>query len=480
MKKSRKAGIAAAGILMTVGLCFLFRGTLKVVAVETACFSGDDIPEITVDFNDITGEMKALHGINNGPKSGWMETGAGSGEWRLDMTELYQSVNIPVVRTHDSEYPYGQDQFVDIHCIFPDMERDVDDPEAYYFEKTDKYITAIVESGAQVFFRLGESIDHSGEDKYINPPEDYTKWAKVCEHIIKHYNEGWADGFYYNIVYWEIWNEPDIDAMWTGSMEQYYELYRTTARHLKRVFPNIKIGGCALATVSKDSIQQFLSSLKSDGKETPLDFFSWHTYTNNPDSYAERAELVRKVLDENGYEKTESILDEWNYIENWDDLKGAAEVIHSTTGASFLAASLITLQKSPVDLAMYYDGQYGLADLWCGLYDSEGKTEPGYYAFFFYNRLCQLGQQVSMEEELDYIYGCAATGEKNGILLTNFSPLSNEPIIVRLKVRGGGRNVVITRINDQYPEGKVIKEKWFIHRTVMEIGAGEVIYIEIE
>lgn len=25
-----------------------------------------------------------------------------------------------------------------------------------------------------------------------------------------HYNDGWADGFSYNITYWEVWKEPDL------------------------------------------------------------------------------------------------------------------------------------------------------------------------------------------------------------------------------------------------------------------------------
>ena len=72
MEKSRKIIIAAAlGILIIGGLGFLFRGTLKVLAMEVVYFSRGDIPEITVDFNDVTGDMKALHGINNGPKWGY-------------------------------------------------------------------------------------------------------------------------------------------------------------------------------------------------------------------------------------------------------------------------------------------------------------------------------------------------------------------------------------------------------------------------
>ena len=35
------------------------------------------------------------------------------------------------------------------------------------------------------------------------------KWANVCKHIVMHYNAGWANGFYYNIKNWEVWNEPE-------------------------------------------------------------------------------------------------------------------------------------------------------------------------------------------------------------------------------------------------------------------------------
>ena len=50
-----------------------------------------------------------------------------------------------------------------------------------------------------------------------NPPKDYAKWARICEHIITHYTEGWADGFNYKITYWEIWNEPENIQMWQGT-----------------------------------------------------------------------------------------------------------------------------------------------------------------------------------------------------------------------------------------------------------------------
>ena len=75
----------------------------------------------------------------------------------------------------------------------------------------------------------------------------------VCEHIIRHYNEGWANGFKLGIEYWEIWNEPDgkkpngDQPNWSGTPEEFYEMYSVTAAHLKKRFPKLKIGGPALS-----------------------------------------------------------------------------------------------------------------------------------------------------------------------------------------------------------------------------------------
>ena len=75
--------------------------------------------------------------------------------------------------------------------------------------------------------------------------------SPVCSPIFLNYTEGWANGFYYDIRYWEIWNEPDNyetypdNNGWAGTKEEYYELYDVTARHLKKCFPHLKIGGYA-------------------------------------------------------------------------------------------------------------------------------------------------------------------------------------------------------------------------------------------
>lgn len=48
-------------------------------------------------------------------------------------------------------------------------------------------------------FRLGEPIENAVSKgykaRYIHAPKDPVKWARICEHIIRHYTEGWANGF---------------------------------------------------------------------------------------------------------------------------------------------------------------------------------------------------------------------------------------------------------------------------------------------
>ncbi len=85
--------------------------------------------------------------------------------------------------------------------------------------------------GAKVFYRLGSKIEHWRKKHNTIPPKDFKKWAVICEHIIRHYTEGWANGFYMDIEYWEIWNEPDIPLAhkpnWSGTDEEWIYSLKT-------------------------------------------------------------------------------------------------------------------------------------------------------------------------------------------------------------------------------------------------------------
>ena len=109
--------------------------------------------KVSIDFSAPSyGKIRPLHGLNSGPYTK---------AFTFDMRKLYRESGIPFVRLHDTEYPYGSGEFVDIPCIFKDFDADETLESSYNFDLTDEYIRHIIELDAQPIFRLGVSIEHA-------------------------------------------------------------------------------------------------------------------------------------------------------------------------------------------------------------------------------------------------------------------------------------------------------------------------------
>ena len=380
---------------------------------------------IRINFSKTTSAIKPLHGINNSPIT-----------YGHDLPEL-RDAGIPFVRLHDACGLFGGTRFVDVPNVFPDFEADPDDPDSYDFAFTDAYLKGLTSSGLKIFYRLGVTIEnHYTVKAYrIHPPLDFDKWARICAGIIRHYNQGWAQGFHYGIAYWEIWNEPENPPMWTGTREQYFELYRVAANYLKAQFPRIKVGGyggCGFYAVNRKSpsdfeksfvsfFEAFLAYVTAPDTAAPLDFFSWHLYTTDPHEITVHAEYVSRTLLQHGLRDTESIFNEWN-VTDWKS-PDRYDAMKEMPGATFVAAAFCLMQKSPIDKAMYYDALPTRA--FCGLYyfPSQRVTKT-YHAFKAFNELYKAGTAVACSgEEAQGIYVCAAKGTNGGgaVLIVNRS-----------------------------------------------------------
>jgi len=355
--------------------------------------------ELRVDFGAETGgEIRSLHGVNGGVLT--------TGE-TVDLTARWREVKIPLTRLHDCEFP--RPDLVDLHAIFPDSLADPESPASYQFVRTDDYLAAIRSTGAGVVYRLGESIEHSRRRYYVHPPMDYAKWAGACVGIIRHYNEGWAEGFRYGIRYWEIWNEPENrPAMWSGSDADYYRLYATAARAIKARFPDLKVGGPSVGATGEvvgdrleatPFLEGFLRMCREE--KVSLDFFSWHTYTDDPSLYARKARAIRAWLDEKGFRNTEIHLNEWNYLpgNDWGPILSVGEGDRrrqwyeeqgSAAGAAFVAYVLLDLQESPVTLSNFYSGDTNQF----GLFDRYGAPKKTFYAFKAFSGLLETPMRV--------------------------------------------------------------------------------------
>lgn len=381
-----------------------------------------------IDFNRIAGPIKPLHGVNNSPIA------------LYNPLPEFQAAGIPYVRLHDTAGAYGGSRYVDIPNVFPNFNADPDQPESYDFAFTDAYLKQLVASGAEPFFRLGVTIENNYRIRgyHNHPPADFTHWAKICAGIIRHYNEGWANGFHHHITYWEIWNEPENPPMWSGTREQYFELYRATAEMLKAEFPQIRIGGyasCGFYAVTREGCSEFYRSFLTwfdrfldfvSVNRVPLDFFSWHLYTSDPEEIVKHALHVDRKLHEYGLTNVENIFDEWNFIDNSDPQPFVK--LKEAPGAAFTAAAFCLMQNSPIDKAMYYDALPTRS--YCGLYYFPSlELTPTYYAFKAFHELHQLGNQSGGDSGRlgDRLYGCAAHDAKNAaLLLVNNDDLTRE------------------------------------------------------
>ena len=381
--------------------------------------------KITVDYDKIIGKIKPMHCGNGGPACGGRKL-------PFNFTNEFRYMGIPYTRLHDIESPYGQNQFVDIHCIFPDFDADENDPDSYNFEPTDNYLKAIINAGGKVFYRLGESIDHYPKQLYVHLPKSCEKWARICEHIIMHYNEGWADGFEYGIEYWEIWNEPDNPKMWTGTHEQFFELYKVTANHLKQRFgDSIKVGGYAASgfyMLNNENagawfktlvpyMHEFFKYITSDENKAPIDFFSWHCYADTPEEVALHAGYARDILNTYNIKNCESILDEFNMEYSFSEYaplrKGAFTDV---------ASSLIQAQKSDIDMMMYYmfkpNCVYNCAYSLTGIKRDQIVHLAGIESFACFNKLYVLGNEVRTSGDIEgAVDVLAAKNESEGALM---------------------------------------------------------------
>ena len=371
-----------------------FSGLLAVSIFVT--MSGDSCSAaLAVDFGTEIGKIRPeLHSSGFGPTICSQTAG--------DLEDV-KAMGFASARTHDWALLNANQRVCDYFHIFPLTHLDAKDPKNYVFGPTDYLLKRTREdAGLKVFFRLGTSIEHSGDKIHFNAliPKDFDKVAEIFAGTVRHYNRGWANGFKWNIGYWEIWNEPEgIQNMWfpeegiadvTGEdlvakraecRAKFVKFFVIALKRLKSEFGDeIKVGGPALCYYNTEWLNEILAACRDAG--VAPDFISWHGYAFNPMQYANESELGRKLCDGYGFPKCELIINEWHYFGygdyDWADMQRCSDPkvkariwtgprshngIHS---ACFTLAALANMQRSKLDQAYYYGcrhtGSWGFKD----------------------------------------------------------------------------------------------------------------------
>ena len=113
------------------------------------------------------------------------------------------------------------------------------------------------------------------------PPKDYAKWGELTYQWVKHCVERYGRDEV-KTWYFEVWNEPNGSAYWTGSQADFNKLHDYAIAAVRRALPEAKVGGPDVAGAGGVFMDAFLQHVVSGTNYatgqvgTPTDFLSFH------------------------------------------------------------------------------------------------------------------------------------------------------------------------------------------------------------
>ena len=280
----------------------------------------------TIHFDEEYGRIAPIHGVNNGPlvRNAWEIEDCQQIWYSSNYTEEYSEMQIPSSRTH-GEGP-GDMNRIWVHADengVPVYEGyDPLNLSNYDFTETDQRVQAtLATTHTSVYWRMGYSKAYPAYEDcsdWRSPPDNFTVFAQAAVQVLKHYREGWNDGFYFDsfdVV--EVWNEPYLSDWWSGTADEYYELFHAVNSAVTSEFGD-EIEVVAAITIGTDSIEfseRFMELAQQNNE--PIDAIYVHLYRVNPSQtayfFTHETESIGAFLAQYGYsENTPVYITEWN------------------------------------------------------------------------------------------------------------------------------------------------------------------------
>ena len=180
-------------------------------------------------------------------------------------------------------------QFIRFHGVLnPDMHlavRSANGSIRYNWQRIDRLYADLLRAGVKPIVELSFMPRALASGKQtvffyrgnITPPRSMTQWSKFIAALVRHLELRFG-ARQVRSWYFEVWNEPNYSAFFTGKYKNYLALYAATARAVKSVDPRLRVGGPA--TSGLGWISQFIHDCFQ--RHIPLDFISSHTYGCGP------------------------------------------------------------------------------------------------------------------------------------------------------------------------------------------------------
>ena len=260
-----------------------------------------------------------------------------------------------------------------------------------------------IASGDQTFFDYKMN---------VTPPKSWQAWEDLCAATAAHFVERHGLPRVKNWLF-EVWNEPNLNGQfWTGTMDEYYQLYAASARGIKRVHPALQVGGPAAAGTAM--VPAFLRWCSDNG--APVDFLSTHFYPmgeygafpsreGSPhapgQAFVDEFKNCRAALDADGFAHIPNIVTEWSAL-HCDENGKAKWVGTSDTSRLFSAAAALhyavetepyvdalgywTLNDSMQEAAVTSE-PFGPRNQYYGMMTIDGLPKAAYHAFKYLGRM---------------------------------------------------------------------------------------------
>ena len=250
--------------------------------------------------------------------------------------------------------------------------------------------------------------------------------------------------------YFEFWNEPNLAGFWEKADQQaYFDYYARTARAIKAIDPQLRIGGPSTAGAAW--VPELLAYTAKN--KVPVDFVTTHTYgveggfldekgegdnklSRNPDAVVQDVRKVRAQMDAAGRQGLPLFFTEWSTSYNprdpiHDDYLSAAYILsklrrteHLAQGMSYWTYS--DLFEEPGPQTMPFEGGFGLMA-------PQGIRKASWFA---YKYLADLGEEELPTNDDQSI--AARKGKTVQLLawrdVLPEQPVSNRPFFTKLRV----------------------------------------------
>jgi xylan 1,4-beta-xylosidase len=352
--------------------------------------------DIKLNFNQIEGPFNTS--FKAGVGAGRANEGLRA-DWQQQLATLKKDTDFRYIRMHG--------------LLSDDMgvyREDSQGTPEYNYQYVDVLYDYILSIGMKPFVELGfmPGALASGDKRIfwwrgnVTPPKDYDKWEDFIRHLTQHFTERYG-AEEVSSWYFEVWNEPNLDGFWAGSQEEYFKLYAHSAKAVKSVNPNYRVGGPATAGAAW--VPEMIQYCQDN--KLPLDFVSTHSY-GVKQGFLDEFGGTGTVLDKNPWSVSGDVLDsrrqiaqssmpnlELHYTE-WSSSYTPADPIHD----SYHQAAYILQKLKQVGDAADSMSYWVFTDIFeeagprftpfhggFGLFNTQGIKKPAYYAYAYLNKL---------------------------------------------------------------------------------------------